>query len=62
MTPVSVFKMKRGEMDQRKAFFMFGFMILVWTVFWNGALRTIATRHAAKKGESPAASGLLVVL
>jgi hypothetical protein len=49
-------------MDQRKAFFFFGLMVLVWSVFWHGAIRVIATRHAAKKGgDSPAMSGLLVV-
>jgi len=48
-------------MDQRKAFFFFGFMILVWTVFWNGAIRIIAVRFDDKKqGGSPAARGLLV--
>lgn len=49
-------------MDQRKAFFMFGLMILVWTIFWNVGIRVAATRYAAKKGESPAASGLLVAI
>lgn len=43
-------------MDQRKAFLFFGFMVLVWSVFWQGALRTIALRHA----DSPTARGLLV--
>lgn len=48
-------------MDQRKAFFFFGFAILVWTVFWNGAIRVIAVRQDARKdGGSPAARGLLI--
>jgi hypothetical protein len=45
-------------MDQRKAFLFFGFMVLVWSVFWQGALRVIALRNA----QSPAARGLLVSL
>lgn len=43
-------------MDQRRAFLFFGFMVLVWTIFWQGALRTIALRNA----HHPAARGLLV--
>lgn len=42
-------------MEMRKAFFMFGLWVLVWSVFWQGALRTIALR----KGNHPAAKGLL---
>lgn len=49
-------------MDQRKAFFFFGVMILVWTIFWNTSIRIVATRWAAKKGTSPAASGLLIAI
>ena len=49
-------------MDQRKAFFFFGFMVLVWSIFWHGAIRMIAIRHAAKQPnkESAAVSGLLI--
>jgi len=49
-------------MDQRKAFFFFGLMVLIWSVFWNGAFRVLSVRRAANHGESPAASGLLMVL
>lgn len=42
-------------MDQRKAFLFFGFMVLVWSIFWNGALRLIAIKHP----NSPLARGLL---
>lgn len=50
-------------MDQRKAFFWFGFLILVWTVFWNGAIRIIALRHDAKSPSgSPASRGAMVLL
>lgn len=45
-------------MDQRKAFIMFGFWVLVWSVFWQGAIRTIAMRYS----NSPAAQGALVAL
>lgn len=45
-------------MDQRKAFLFFGFMVLVWSVFWQGALRTIALRNP----DSAWAKGLLVSL
>lgn len=45
-------------MDQRKAFLFFGFMVLVWSVFWQGALRVIALRYP----NSAAARGLLVTL
>lgn len=43
-------------MDQRKAFLFFGFMVLVWSIFWQGALRIIALRNS----HSPVARGLLV--
>lgn len=49
-------------MNQRKAFLFLGFVILAWSIFWHGAIRIVATRYAAKKGESPAASGLLVAV
>lgn len=49
-------------MDQRKAFFWFGFLILVWTVFWNGAIRIIALRHDANSGGSAVSRGLMVLL
>lgn len=49
-------------MDQRKAFLFFGFMILVWTVFWNVSLRTLAVRRDAQTGDSPALRGLLVAI
>lgn len=49
-------------MDQRRAFLFFGFMILVWTIFWNGAIRVAAVRYSANNGGSPAASGLLVAI
>lgn len=45
-------------MDQRKAFLFFGFMVLVWSIFWQGAFRVIALRYP----DSPAAKGLLVCL
>lgn len=45
-------------MDQRKAFLFFGLMVLVWSVFWQGALRVIALRFP----ESPIGRGLLVSL
>ena len=45
-------------MDQRKAFLFFGFMVLVWSVFWQGALRVFMLRHA----DHPAARGGLVAL
>jgi len=44
--------------DQRKAFLFFGFMVLVWSVFWQGALRVIALKYP----NSPMAKGLLVSL
>jgi len=44
-------------MDGRRAFFMFGFWVLVWTVFWHGAIRTIALKY----GNHPAFKGLLFV-
>ena len=49
-------------MDQRRAFLFFGFMILVWTVFWNVGLRTLAVRQDARTGDSPALRGLLVAI
>jgi len=49
-------------MDQRRAFLFFGFMILIWTIFWNTGIRLAAVRWAANHGESPAASGLLVAI
>lgn len=45
-------------MDQRKAFLFFGVMVLVWTVFWQGAIRVIALRYS----HHPAARGLLVAV
>ena len=49
-------------MDQRRAFLFFGFMILIWTIFWNTGIRIAATRYTVMKGDSPAASGLLVAI
>lgn len=49
-------------MNQRKAFLFLGLTILAWSIFWHGAIRIIAVRYAAKKGDSPAASGLLVAV
>lgn len=50
-------------MDGRKAFLFFGFMVLIWSIFWQGAFRIAAVRRAASQdGGSPAASGLLVAL
>lgn len=43
-------------MDQRRAFLFFGLMVLVWSIFWQGALRVIALRNS----QSPIARGLLV--
>lgn len=48
-------------MNQRKAYFFFGLQVLLWSIFWHGAIRIISVRRAAQKGDSPAASGLLVV-
>jgi hypothetical protein len=44
--------------DQRKAFLFFGFMVLVWSVLWQGAIRLIALRYP----NSPAAKGILISL
>lgn len=50
-------------MNERRAFFWLGFMVLVWSVFWAGAIRVIAVRRDAKSANgSPAARGLLVAL
>lgn len=53
-------------MDQRKAFLFFGFMILVWTVFWNTSLRVAAVKkNAGSEGDSrvsAALRGLLVAV
>lgn len=49
-------------MDQRKAFLFFIFMVLVINVFWHTAIRIAAVHYAARKGDSPAASGLLVAV
>lgn len=50
-------------MNQRKAFLFFGFMVLVWSIFWQGAGRIIAVRRTAStENGSPAARGFLVAL
>lgn len=53
-----------GEnVDQRKAFLYFGFLVLLWSVFWQGSLRIIATRRTMKSETgSPAARGALIAL
>lgn len=62
MVPASYFQ-KGIELDGRKAFLFFGFMVLVWSIFWQGAFRIAAVRRSAQtNGNSPAASGLLVAL
>ena len=45
-------------MDQRKAFLFFGFTVLVWMIFWTGAIRAIALKHP----DHPAARGVLVAV
>lgn len=60
-TPIPAFFIG-SKMDQRKAFLFFGFMILIWTIFWNVGLRTLAVRRAAQTGNSPALQGLLVAV
>lgn len=47
---------------ERRAFLFFGLMVLVWTIFWNVGLRTVAIRANAKTGDSPAFRGLLVAV
>lgn len=41
-------------MEMRRAFFMFGLWVLVWSIFWQGAIRAIALRSG-----KPWAKGLL---
>lgn len=48
-------------MDQRRAFLFFGFMILVWTIFWNVGIRVVAARRNAEK-DSPFWRGLNVAV
>lgn len=45
-------------MSARRAFLFGGFMVLVWSVFWQGALRAVALRYS----DSPAAKGLIITL
>lgn len=45
-------------MNARRAFLFMGFMVLVWSVFWQGAIRAIALRNS----DSPVAKGALVNL
>lgn len=45
-------------MNPRKAFFFFGFMVLVWSIFWQGAIRVWSLRHS----DSNWAKGMLINL
>jgi hypothetical protein len=49
-------------MDQRKAFLFFGFMVLVWMVFWNVALRTWIGKRIIEHEDTPAFEGLAVAI
>jgi hypothetical protein len=44
--------------NQKRLFLFFGFMVLLWSIFWQGALRIFAMRYP----DSAWARGMLIDL